>query len=92
MLRRRRDVQVRLPEPGEMLTVRAYDGYRAAEEPRALVLEGTELQIDEICWRASVAEGGRRRRAFVVRAGGARMRIAYDEDDGTWTLEGLLPG
>lgn len=91
MFRRRNDTpRVRLPEPGESLTVRAYDGYRAAEEPRALVLDGAEVPIDEICWRASIAAGGHRLRAFVVRVDGARIRIVYDEDDGIWTMERRL--
>ena len=92
MFRRRVDPPVRLPDPGEILAVRAYEGYRPAEEPRAIVVDGAELAIDEICWRASVADGGRRLRAFVVRAGGAKMRISYDEDTGMWTLERHLPG
>lgn len=70
--------------------MRAYEGYRAAEEPRALVIEGSEVPIDEICWTASVAEDGHRKRAFVVRVAGARIRISYDEDEGMWTMERRL--
>jgi hypothetical protein len=93
MLRRRREQPgPRLPEPGEFVTVRAHDGYRAAEEPRALVLDGVEVPIDEITWRASVAAGGRRLRAFVVQVEGTRLRISYDEDDGMWTMERVISG
>lgn len=70
-----------------MIAVRAYEGYRAAEEPRALVIDGNEVPIDEVCWSASVAAGGHRLRAFVVRVAGARIRISYDEDEGMWTME-----
>lgn len=74
-----------------MVTVRAYAGSRAAEEPRALVVDGMDLPIEEICWRASVETGGRRLRAFVVQVQDTRVRLAYDEEDGFWTVEAHLP-
>ncbi|MCA1830017.1 MAG: MFS transporter [Actinobacteria bacterium] len=77
-------------QPGEFVTVRAHSGYRADEEPRAIVSGGKEMQIEEIEWRAVVEEGGKRTRVFVVRVEGARVRLGYDED-GSWMVERLLP-
>src|SRR5439155_24792293 len=57
-------------QPGEMVTVRAYSGSRADEEPRAIVVGGHEVPIQAIDWRAGVEESGRRARVFVVRAAG----------------------
>jgi len=77
-----------LLQPGELITVRAYAGSRADEEPRALVVGGHELPIDDIEWRALVEEGGRRARVFVVRVAGLRVRLANREDDDTgWEIE-----
>lgn len=76
---------------GEMVTVRAYAGYRADEEPRAIVVGGSELPVEGIEWRAVVEEGGRRSRVFVVRIGGRRVRLAYHEDDDTgWEIERIM--
>jgi MFS family permease len=77
-----------LLQPGELITVRAYAGVRADEEPRALVVGGHELPIDDIEWRALVEEGGRRARVFVVRVAGLRVRLANREDDDSgWEIE-----
>jgi len=77
-----------LLQPGEYVTVRAYAGGRADEEPRALVVGGHELPIEQIDWRAVVEEGGRRARVFVVRVEGLRVRLAIREgDEFGWVVE-----
>jgi MFS family permease len=74
-------------QPGEMVTVRAYAGARADEEPRAIVVGGHEVPIDAIDWRAIVEESGRRARVFVVRAAGRRIRLSHHEEDTGWQIE-----
>jgi hypothetical protein len=74
-----------------MVTVRSYAGARADEEPRTIVIGGTELPIETIYWRAVVETGQRRCHAFVVRVAGARVRLAQDDATGTWEIERLLP-
>ena len=76
--------------PGEMVTVRAYAGSRADEEPRAVVVGGDEVPIDAIEWRAVVEQGGERRRVFVVRIGGKRIRLAHVEPSSLWEVERVL--
>ncbi|MGH2784700.1 MAG: MFS transporter [Actinomycetota bacterium] len=75
---------------GEMVTVRAYAGSRADEEPRAIVVGGDEVPIDEIEWRAVVERSGERRRAFVVRVGGKRVRLAHVEPSSLWEVERVM--
>jgi hypothetical protein len=82
-------------QPGEMVTVRAYAGARADEEPRTIVIGGHEVPIDAIDWRAIVEESGRRARVFVVRAAGRRIRLSHHEEDTGWQIERvslLAPG
>jgi MFS family permease len=82
-------------QPGEMVTVRAYAGARADEEPRTIVVGGHEVPIDAIDWRAIVEESGRRARVFVVRAAGRRIRLSHHEEDTGWQIERvslLAPG
>jgi hypothetical protein len=74
-------------QPGEMVTVRAYAGARADEEPRAIVVGGHEVPIDAIDWRAIVEESGRRARVFVVRAAGRRIRLSHQDEDTGWQIE-----
>jgi len=74
-------------QPGEMVTVRAYAGARADEEPRTIVVGGHEVPIDAIDWRAIVEESGRRARVFVVRAAGRRIRLSHEEEDTGWQIE-----
>lgn len=76
---------------GEMVTVRAYSGSRADEEPRAVVVAGREVPVDEIEWRAVVERGGERRRVFVVRIGGMRVRLAHVEPASLWEVERVMP-
>jgi MFS family permease len=78
-------------QPGEMVTVRAYAGARADEEPRAIVIGGHEVPIDAIDWRAIVEESGRRARVFVVRAAGRRIRLSHHEEDTGWQIERVSP-
>jgi hypothetical protein len=78
-------------QPGEMVTVRAYAGARADEEPRAIVVGGHEIPIDVIDWRAIVEESGRRARVFVVRAAGRRIRLSHHEEDTGWQIERVSP-
>jgi MFS family permease len=78
--------------PGEVIAVRAYAGSRADEEPRALVLGGAEVPVEEVLWRGVVEREGERRRVFVVRAAGARLRLAYVESTSLWEVERVLPG
>ncbi|MGZ4144012.1 MAG: MFS transporter [Actinomycetota bacterium] len=80
-----------LLQPGELVTVRAYAGARADEEPRAIVVGGHEIPIDRIDWRAVVEESGRRSRVFVVRSAGRRVRLAAHEDDTGWEIERVGP-
>ena len=75
---------------GEMVTVRAYEGSRADEEPRAVVVAGREVPVDEVEWRAVVERGGERRRVFVVRIGGARIRLAHVEPSSLWEVERVM--
>lgn len=89
--RRRRQDPARLLVPGEFVTVRAYAGMRADEEPRTVIVGGNELSIEAIEWRAVTEDvTGARRRAFVCRVAGLRVRLSVD-DDGTWIVERLLP-
>jgi hypothetical protein len=74
-------------QPGEMVTVRAYAGSRADEEPRAIVVGGHEVPIDGIDWRAIVEESGQRARVFVVRAAGRRIRLSHHGEDTGWQIE-----
>lgn len=76
---------------GELVTVRAYAGSRADEEPRAIVIGGREVPVDEVEWRATVEASGERRRVFVVHAGGARVRLAHLETEQLWEIERTLP-
>jgi len=78
-------------QPGEIVTIRSYAGGRADEEPRAIVIGGHEIAITEIEWRAVVQTSSSRTRAFVLRAGGARVRLALDEATDSWQIERLLP-
>jgi MFS family permease len=81
-----------LLQPGEVITVRAYEGYRADEEPRALIVGGHELPIEGIDWRAVVEEDGVRAHVFVVRVAGSRVRLAHrDGDDTGWEIERVTP-
>lgn len=74
--------------PGEMITVRAYAGSRAEEEPRALVVGGREIPVEQVAWRAVVEEpGGRRGRAFVVTVAGRRVRLVHYENEAGWVIE-----
>lgn len=77
---------------GEMVTVRAYAGSRADEEPRAIVAGGGEVPIEAVEWRAVVERGGERRRVFVVRVGGQRVRLAHVEPASLWEVERVLAG
>lgn len=89
--RRKRADPARLLVPGEIVSVRAYAGGRADEEPRAIVVGGTELPIEAIDWRAVVEEGGRRKRVFVLRVAGRRVRLAIGDDDTGWEIEQVRP-
>ncbi|MBI4730490.1 MAG: MFS transporter [Acidobacteria bacterium] len=80
-----------LLEPGEMVIVRSYAGARADEEPRAVVVGGSEIPVEEVEWRAVEERGGERRRIFVVRIAGARARLAMAESTGRWEVERILP-
>jgi MFS family permease len=80
-----------LLQAGELVTVRAYAGHRADEEPRALVVGGRELPVRSIDWRAVVEENGRRARVFVVRVGDIRVRLANYDDDMGWQVERVMP-
>ena len=69
----------------------AYAGSRADEEPRAVVVAGREVPVDDIEWRAVVERGGERRRVFVVRLGGKRVRLAHVEPSSLWEVERVMP-
>jgi len=75
-----------------MVTVRAYAGSRAEEEPRAVVVGGEEVPVEAIDWRAVEERGGERRRVFVVRLAGRRVRLAHIESSSLWEIERVLPG
>jgi hypothetical protein len=75
---------------GEMVTVRAYAGSRAEEEPRAVVVGGEEVPVSGIEWRAVQERDGERRRVFVVRLGGQRVRLAHIESSSLWEIERVL--
>jgi len=78
---------------GEIVTVRAYAGSRADEEPRAVVIGGREVPVEEVEWRAVQEREGERRRVFVVRLEGTRVRLAYVESSSLWEIERILdPG
>ena len=76
---------------GELVNVRAHAGYRADEEPRAIVSGNREISIEAVDWSAVEERGGVRRRIFAVRAAGRRMRLAYDERADLWEIERFLP-
>jgi predicted MFS family arabinose efflux permease len=75
---------------GEMVTVRAYAGSRADEEPRAVVVGGREVPVEEVEWRAVQERDGERRRVFVVRLAGKRVRLAHVESTSLWEIERVL--
>jgi MFS family permease len=75
---------------GEVVTVRAYAGSRADEEPRAIVVAGREIPVADIDWRATVERDGERRRVFIARVGGARIRLAHVESSSLWEVERTL--
>ena len=75
---------------GEIVTVRAYAGSRAEEEPRAVVVAGRELPVEEVEWRAVQERDGERRRVFVVRLAGTRVRLAHVESASMWEIERVL--
>ncbi len=75
---------------GEMVVVRAYAGSRADEEPRAVVVGGREVPVEEVEWRAVEERDGERRRVFVVRLGGARVRLAHIESSSLWEIERII--
>jgi hypothetical protein len=77
---------------GEMVAVRAYAGYRAQEEPRAIVLGDREWTIDGVDWRAVEERDGRRRRVFAVRVAGQRVRLAYNESSELWEIDRVIGG
>ncbi len=77
---------------GEMVAVRAYAGARADEEPRAIVLGDREIPVEGVEWRAIEERGGARRRIFVVRASGSRVRLAYNESTSLWEIERVIQG
>lgn len=79
------DASAGLLVPGEIVTVRAYAGARADEEPRAIVVGGVELPIDEVAWRAVVEDERGRRRIFVVEVAGRPVRLAVTDDG--WEIE-----
>jgi len=76
---------------GEMVTVRAYAGSRAEEEPRAVVIAGEEIPVEDVEWRAVEERGGERRRVFVIRLAGRRVRLAHIESSSLWEIERVLP-
>jgi hypothetical protein len=76
---------------GEMVHVRAHAGYRADEEPRAIVTGESEIAIDAVEWAAVEECDGVRRRIFAVRAAGRRLRLAYDERADLWEIQRFLP-
>ncbi len=92
MFRKRRRIDPgALLVPGEIVTVRAHAGMRADEEPRVVVIGGNELAVESIDWRAITEDtSGNRRRAFICRIAGRRVRLAVD-DEGTWIIERLMP-
>lgn len=73
--------------PGEIVTVRAYAGARADEEPRAVVVGGKEIPVERVEWRAVEARDGAVRRVFVLRLAGLRMRLSVDEASGVWQVD-----
>jgi MFS family permease len=77
---------------GEMVAVRAYAGSRADEEPRAIVLGDREIPVESVEWRAIEEREGARRRIFVVHAGGARIRLAYNEQTSLWEIDRVIRG
>lgn len=97
VVRVRKSRKTEAPKPsvllpvGELVTVRAYAGSRADEEPRAVVVAGRDVPIEEIEWRAVEEREGERRRIFVVRIVGMRVRLAYSESSSLWEVERILP-
>jgi hypothetical protein len=73
-----------------MVMVRAYAGYRADQEPRAIVVGDREIPIDGIDWSAVEERDGSRRRVFAVRVGGRRMRLSYNEAADLWEIERFI--
>jgi MFS family permease len=89
--RRRANDPAALLPIGEMVGVRAHAGYRADEEPRAVLVGGREVPISSVEWRAVEERGGERRRVFVVRVGGLRVRLVNREAEALWEVERILP-
>jgi len=73
-----------------MVTVRAYAGSRSDEEPRAVVVGGSDVPVELIEWRAVEERDGERRRVFVCRVGGSRVRLAHIESSSLWEIERIL--
>ncbi len=65
------------------IQVECYAGYRGEQEPRALVIEGRRLAVEEIVSR-SIEPAGRR---FGVRCtDGRRYQLFHEEATGVWRL------
>ncbi|MCA1832466.1 MAG: MFS transporter [Actinomycetota bacterium] len=77
---------------GELVTIRAYAGSRADEEPRAIVVGDREIPIEVVEWRAIEERGGERRRIFAVQAAGQRVRLAYNEATSRWEIDRAIRG
>ncbi len=71
--------------------VRFYEGGRAEETPRFVVIAGDEEPV-EVVRSATVEQGGARSRRFLVRTeDGARMELVGEEGSDRWRVERVEP-
>lgn len=71
------------------IEVRAHSGYKANEEPRALVLGGREVRVERLLerWYDEEASGRDTKTMFRISIeGGAVLTVALEERTGEWFL------
>lgn len=73
----------------QKISVTAHSGYRAEEEPKALIIGDEEIQVQEIVrrWLEEDYKTKQRKRFFVVKGSDAAIyRIYGDEETCEWFL------
>jgi hypothetical protein len=73
--------------PEERIEVTAYAGYRDAETPRVMVLDGQRIEVIRILeqWIEEDGATRTRRRCFKVKGSDFKTRtLYYDEGDRAW--------
>jgi hypothetical protein len=71
------------------MIVECHAGYAYPQEPRAVVLQGTRLEVERLCaeWRTADA----RKHFQVLLRGGMPLELVYDENRDAWEDPEKLP-